>query len=134
MTDFDSEYCIGFDYPPGPASLFATAARESDDDKMTGAIEVDSEFGKQIGFTSDKFSWDSYLWRDGERIFISLISSRHEGQGNLSVLFKNIEALGLRVAVPTPFARMQAILEHKGFVMHTEDMGMGACEIWEKPQ
>jgi len=99
-----------------------------------GIIEIDSDFGKTIGFTSDKFSLDSYLWREDSRVFISLIFSEHEGQGNLSALFKNIESLGLRVAVPTPFARMESILEKKGFVMHLEDTEMGACEVWEKPQ
>lgn len=98
-----------------------------------GIVQIDSEFGKQIGFTSDNFSSDSYLWKDGERVMVSLISSKVEGKGNLSALFNNIEALGLSIAVPTPFARMQAILERKGFVMHIEDTEMGACEVWAKP-
>lgn len=71
-----------------------------------GFVPVDSEFGKLVGFTSDKFSRDSYLWREKERVMISLIISNHPGQGNLSALFNAIEGLGLRVAVPTPFAHM----------------------------
>ncbi len=98
-----------------------------------GIVTVDSEFGKQILFTSDKFESDSYLWIEGKRILISLIFSRHENQGNLSALFNKIESLGYKVAVPTPFARMQSILERKGFVMHIEDTEMGDCEVWEKP-
>lgn len=98
-----------------------------------GIIRVNSGFGEKIGFTSDKFSPDSYLWRVGERITISFIISKHEGKGNLSALFNNIESIGLRIAVPTPFARMQAILEKKGFVMHLKDTDMGECEVWEKP-
>jgi hypothetical protein len=97
-----------------------------------GIIQVDTDRGKQIGFTSDKFEPDSYLWKDGERILISIIFSKEEGKGNLSALFAAIEDLGLRVAVPTPFAHMQAILEHKGFVSHMEDSELGACEVWEK--
>jgi len=97
----------------------------------SGMITTDSEFGAKIGFTSDKFS--GYLWRQGDRIIISLIESRIEGRGDLSRLFEAIERAGYRVAVPTPSARMQGILEHKGFAPHLErDPVMGVVEIWEK--
>jgi len=99
-----------------------------------GIVEIDSEFGKTIGFTSDKFSGDSYLWREGTRIMMSLIFSKNEGQGNLSALFEGIEAQGLIVAVPTPLGRMGAILKKKGFVMHLEENEMGAYEVWQKPE
>lgn len=98
-----------------------------------GIIKVDSDFGKKIGFTSDKYWRDSYLWLQGSRVMISLIFSKQEGQGNLSALFKNIESNGFRIAVPTPFARMESILKKKGFVMHIEDTELGDCEVWEKP-
>lgn len=92
-----------------------------------GIIELDTPFAREIGFTSEDFS--GYLWRHGDRVIVSLIESRHPGQGNLSRLFAAIEARGLRVAVPTPFAHMQAILRRKGFVPYTD----GPVEVWEKP-
>lgn len=119
---------VGRDFAKGYAEGLKRVEKMNDE-----IIEIDSEFGKQIGFTSDKFSDDSYLWRTDGKVTISLIFSKHQGKGNLSALFKNIESLGLKVAVPTPFAKMQAILERKGFVMHIEDTEIGDCEIWEKP-
>lgn len=100
-----------------------------------GIILVDTERGKEIGFTSDRFSGDSYLWVDGDRILISLIFSRHPGSGHLSELFRAIEGKGFRIAVPTPFNHMQVILRKKGFLPHLEDseLGLGDCEVWEKP-
>jgi hypothetical protein len=101
-----------------------------------GMIELDSDFGKEIGFTSDKFTGGfmggSYLWRNGDRIIISFIESKNEGKGDLSRLFNSIEALGLRVAVPTPMLRMRAILKRKGFKPHGEYSEMGTVEMWEK--
>lgn len=99
-----------------------------------GMIKLDSDFAKDIGFTSNLF--DGWLWKTGQRITISFIESKIEGKGNLSKLFNNIESLGYKVAVPTPFRRMQSILEKKGFVPHIEECKeMGDCvEIWEKPE
>jgi hypothetical protein len=56
-----------------------------------------------FGFTRDLFR--GWLWKDGDTVMISFIESLHPGQGNLSRLFKNIEAIGLRVAVPLPMGR-----------------------------
>jgi hypothetical protein len=36
--------------------------------------------------------------------------------------------------LPTPFAHMEAILRHKGFVMHVEDFKGEGCEVWERPR
>ena len=98
------------------------------DTQPNGIIKIDSPLGQELGFTSDKFSGDSYLWKDGDRIFISLIFSLKEGEGALSGLFDAIESKGCRIAVPTPLGKMQSILMKKGFVWHQE----GGCEVWEK--
>ena len=96
-----------------------------------GQIDPDSEVGKLIGFTSDKF--EGWLWKSGDRVMISMIISLQPNKGNLSALFKAIEAQGLRVAVPTPFHVMRIILKRKGFKPHIEDAGeLGPCEVWEK--
>lgn len=99
-----------------------------------GMIQLDSDAGRLIGFTSDKFHTDSYLWKQDGRILISFIHSKEENKGSLSSLLGAIESLGLKVAVPTPLARMQSILERKGFKPHIEEEpGFGNVEVWEKP-
>lgn len=47
-------------------------------------VELDSEMGKKLGFTSDLF--DGWLWERGEDIYISFIMSNLEGKGNLRKL------------------------------------------------
>lgn len=94
---------------------------------MNEQINLDSEFGKQIGFTSDKFN--GWCWVIDNKFYISFIESRHQGQGNLRALIKNVTDLGYQVCVPTPFARMRHILERLGFMMIVEDTEMGPCEV-----
>lgn len=110
-----------------PTLIIDTPTKE----KMNGMIELDSEFAKEIGFTSDKF--DGYLWRIDRKIIISVIWSLKEGCGNLSRLFEAIELRGFTVAVPTPSIRMASILRGKGLNPHVEETSeMGPVEIWEK--
>ncbi len=96
---------------------------------MTGMIEIDSERGKQLGFTSDRFTLDSYLWEEPDRIMVSLIQSRKPG--SFKALVAAILADGKCVAVPTPLGDMQRIVEKNGYVHTVEDAGeMGPCHIW----
>jgi hypothetical protein len=96
-----------------------------------GIINPDSEFGKEIGFTSDLFG--GYLWKSGERIVISLAESLKQNKGNLSKLFSNIEKAGFEVVVPTPLGKMQSILIHKGFGQFYEyDNTFGVIEVWKR--
>ena len=97
-----------------------------------GIIEVGSEQANALGFTPALF--DGWLWKTGDRIMVSMVMSKQEGQGNLSKLFANIEASGHKVAVPTPLGKMGAILQRKGFVPHVEhDHDMGEVEVWMRP-
>lgn len=84
-----------------------------DNDPEDYCIDLDTEYAKSIGFTSDKF--DGWLWHSPSRITISFIISKEPGKGNLSRLFDAILEQGLAVAVPTPSDKMRAILERKGF-------------------
>lgn len=97
---------------------------------MNGIIELDSEFGKQIGFTSDKFS--GYLWKAGRYVTISIIESLHPNQGHLRNLFKSIEGLGFKIKVPTPLPNMLTILEHWGYTSTEEVEEYGIVNIWSK--
>lgn len=78
-----------------------------------GIIHLGSEFAKQIEFDPDKF--EGYLWRKNKTIWISLIISRHEGQGNLIRLFNNILREGYEIMIPCPSARMKQIATLYGF-------------------
>ena len=93
-----------------------------------GQIKIDSAFGIRLGFTSDLFSSDSYLWRIENAIWISLIFSERPGEGNFKKLIKNIHETGFDVKVPTPSGQMQAILNQWGFEPTMDD----GCEVWKK--
>lgn len=108
---------------------------ESEGNKMNdGMIQLDTEFAQSIGFTKDKFRGDSYLWKDGDTIFISLIESKVQGSGYLRELFHLIELKGFKIKVPSPLGKMQTILEHYDFSPHLESFGDDVVEVWEKTE
>ena len=95
-------------------------------------ITLDSERGKQLGFTSDLF--DGYLWKKDGSIVLSFIISKKPNQGNLSRLIDKILAEGYDCHVPTPFARMESILRKKNFqqtFIFDEQVGC-EVEVWIK--
>ena len=96
---------------------------------MNGIIEVDSQRGKEIGFTSERFFPDSYLWDDADRVMVSFIHSR--APGNFRALVAAIHAEGKTVAVPTPLGRMEGILRRNGYQHVVEsDPEMGDVHVW----
>lgn len=92
-----------------------------------GMIEIDSDFAKEIGFTSDKFF--GYLWGfpETKRIIISNIESLYPEKGNLRTLFINIEKVFNTIEVPCPSNRMKEILEKNGY-----NFIGGEHEVWIK--
>ena len=87
-----------------------------------------------IGFTVDAWTSDSYLWREGDRILVSLVFAKKPGEGSLNALFKAINAAGFKIAVPTPLGQMEQILKHKGFTRTAEDSGFcGLVDVWIQP-
>jgi len=97
-----------------------------------GIIEPDSEFGRQIGFTSDKF--EGWLWKKGDAIYISFIISKQPKKGNLSKLFDNILRLRYTIKVPTPLGVMELIVCKKGFKLTREwwDLAEEWVDVWVK--
>lgn len=92
-----------------------------------GIIELDSDAGKILGFTSDRF--DGYLWRAGQSVSISFIQSYE--RGNFRALVARIHELGLRVDVPTPLGRMQSIVRRNNYSRRiVNDPALGAVEVW----
>ena len=89
---------------------------------MVGIIDLDTEFAKEIGFTSDKFQ--GYLWRVERSIYISVIRSLKPRQGNLTALFNAIRERGYQLKVPGPFPLMEYICRKKGFTRTVERDGV----------
>ena len=81
---------------------------------MDRIIKPDDDFAKTIGFTNDKFS--GWLWEDEKYMWISLITSKYPGKGNLRVLFDKIEEHGYIIIVPIPSNRMIEICFKRGMV------------------
>ena len=93
-----------------------------------GCINLDTERGKALGFTSDRF--DGYLWKAGDTVVISFIVSLKKG--NFKQLVDTILSLGLSVQVPTPLGRMRDILERNGYTQSfkfCEEFGEDV-ELW----
>jgi hypothetical protein len=78
-----------------------------------GIINIDTEAGKQLEFTSDKFNPASYLWKIGDTIVISFIVARQKGA--FCQLIKNIAAQGFYFEIPTPSRRMREIGKKQGW-------------------
>ena len=84
--------------------------------KKDGIIQLNSPFAKELGFTSDKF-WNSWLWKTGDRITISMIwvRPRLQGKGYFTQLLKAIWDKGYEVAIPTSLGIMNGIVRKNGF-------------------
>lgn len=101
-----------------------------------GKILVDSYYGEILGFTSDKFYADSYLWWDGKinSIIISFISIpiKNRRKGYFTKLLDNIESIGrgILIQVPEPSSTMQKILTKRGFVKNRNIRYN--ISVWEK--
>lgn len=91
-----------------------------------GMIELDSEFAKTIGFTSDKF--EGYLWYKDDIIIVSFIRSKKKGNCK-----PFIEALREKyiIHIPTPSNIMKIIgkkLKLRLTTIYDSDFG-DDCEI-----
>jgi len=98
-----------------------------------GIIILNSDRGKEFGFTSDKFG--GWLWKTGDEILISFIESYKQGKGNLRALFDKIVEKGYGIVVPTPFARMEMICKKYGMEYEVRDdklMGPVECYVKKK--
>lgn len=97
---------------------------------IDGMIELNSEFGKTLGFTSDRFGNGSYLWKRNGAIIVSFIESL--AGGNFRRLVETIRSLGFAVHVPTPLGRMAEIVRKNGYRQTFPfSEAFGECvEVW----
>jgi len=79
-------------------------------------IDVDSEMGKQLGFTADIFDRESYLWLEDKTMWCSCIIVV-EGKRRNGYCIRFIAKLNeqYRVKVPTPSDGMIFLLTRLGF-------------------
>jgi len=49
-----------------------------------GPIRPGTKMGALLGLNTADFRGDTYLWKEGNRILISFIAARNEGQGTFS--------------------------------------------------
>ena len=80
-----------------------------------GIINIGTKDADSLGFTEDKFTMDSYLWKDKDCIYISFIASVSPGKGDFRRLVAKIHSLGLTVKIPTPLSRMDEICRKNGY-------------------
>jgi len=96
-----------------------------------GIIILNSDRGKEFGFTSDRFG--GWLWKTKNEILISFIESHEQGKGNLRTLFDTISKKGYGIVVPTPFARMEMICKKYGMKYEVRNDNMfGPVECYIK--
>jgi 5-formyltetrahydrofolate cyclo-ligase len=86
-------------------------------------IELDSDRGKELGFTSDRFNHGSYLWDGDGRVMVSFIWSRQKG--NFRELVEAVHNEGKAVAIPTPLSEMERIVKKNGYTRTEEDFKGG---------
>ena len=98
---------------------------------MDGMIEP-GKAPESWGFMTERFVGHSYLWKEGDRIFISFIQALQPGKGHFSALVAAIEKDGFKVAVPTPLKDMKGILKRWKFKPNRErDKDSGEiAEVW----
>jgi hypothetical protein len=102
------------------------------DEMEDGVIEVDSDRGKVIAFTSRIWAKESFLWKRGNVIFISAIMSIEPGDGSFREMVRMFSACGYTVKIPTPTGKMVDIVRKCGY-RHEKDFSeeMGEeVDVW----
>ena len=97
-----------------------------------GIVRLGSAFATQLGFTSDRFTPDSYLWLDGDAVMVSFVMSTQPGKGNFRRMVARCHALGLTVKIPTPLGRMLRIVIVNGYrrAMEHDEVSGEQVEVW----
>lgn len=86
-------------------------------DIKNGLILPDSDTGKQLGLTSDKFYDGSYLWYSKEKniLYLSMLMSRQEHKGNVLAILNAAKAKDYKMVACSVSIRMTQILFKFGF-------------------
>lgn len=84
-------------------------------DHDDGMINPSDEAALSAGFTTERFTCQSYIWKVGDTIYISMVESRHPGRGHFRYMVESILMQGMTVKVSTPLYDMRRILVKNGF-------------------
>lgn len=96
-----------------------------------GRIDPDTVWGKEFGFTSDKF--EGWLWKKRDFIIISFIEAKQPGKGHFRDLINTIKKCRFVPVVPTPMRGMEEILRHWGWQpRYIGDKLFGTVEVWSE--
>ena len=104
------------------------------DDAKSNVVLPGSKFGKELGFTSDKF--EGYLWRNGNtEIVIPLIESLHPGKGNFTNLAKTLMDRYQVIYIPVVSNKMKSVATKLGFkfamIKLDDELIPDSC-VWRK--
>lgn len=106
-------------------------------EKRDGIVFIDQAFARKLGFTSEKFEKESYLWKKGKEIYTSFIASTTPQRGYFTSLVNNCLKLGYTVKVPCPLPGMNVVVRKLGFKESFEwDEKIGEdIDVWiKKPE
>ena len=90
----------------------------TDDDVRRDLVLLDSEKGKELGLTSDRFYENSYLWivEEENTLFLSLLMSKEEHKGYVLNILNKGKERGYTMKACTVSSRMDNILKKFGFI------------------
>lgn len=83
-------------------------------------ITPGSKLGRELGFNSQSFTKESWLWLRGSTIRVAAVEARQKGRGVFSSLLQRIEAQGFKVQIMNPCSDVLAIAARKGFTLKTK--------------
>jgi hypothetical protein len=99
----------------------------------SGRIDVDSEPGVWLDFTSNIFEPFSCLWKEGKEIYVGFIATKYRGAGHFRAFCCKTIPMGFTLKIPEPSPFLRDICLRNGYRMEMEEFGdMGAHEIWTK--
>lgn len=93
-------------------------------------IEPDGRTFK--AFSSRQWNADSFLAKNGNTIYVALVTARKPRRGSFSKLVREIESGGYRLAVISPLTHMEFILARWGFKPTRELIWLGVASVWRR--
>ena len=95
-------------------------------DMDNGLVLVDSDFGKDIGLTSDKFYDGSYLWyrKEENTLWLSMLMSKEEHRGYVLNILRVAHNREYNMKAVPVSRRMFTILDRFGFKFDASDGSM----------
>ncbi len=97
---------------------------------IDGCIILGTDRAAEVGAITADWSPDTYFWKSGNNIVLSLLIAAKPGEGALRRLVQQILNSGYGVIVPTALGLMPEILQRWGFGLGVTDFDGEAVETW----